>query len=97
VTVSLQRSPSGALVAGSTAYLRGRVSPTSSSLVVQRQVRSGASVWSNREQVRPGANGRFRFAMTNIGPAGASYTWRVVVLDGTRIVATSGERSARIR
>lgn len=97
VSVSLQRSPSGVLVSGSTAYLRGRVSPMSSSLVVQRQVRSGASSWASREQVRPGANGRFRFALANIGPAGASYTWRVVVLDGTRIVATSGERSASIR
>jgi SpoIID/LytB domain protein len=97
VSVSLQRSPSGALAAGSTAYLRGRVNPMSSSLVVQRQVRSGSAGWANRERVSPGANGRFRFEMANIGPAGASYTWRVVVLDGTRIVATSGERSARIR
>ncbi len=100
--VSLIRRPLGAIPEGSTAVLRGRVKPADgadlpANLAIQRQVRWGTLSWQNRERISPDANGRYEFELPNIGPAGTTYFWRVLVYQGSTLIATSGEKKGRIK
>jgi len=97
VSVSLIRRPLGSISAGSTAVLRGRVSPADADVVLQRQVTWSGVGWQDRETTGPDRKGRYGFKLTNIAPAGQTYSWRVVALDGDEIVAVSPTRKATIR
>lgn len=97
VKVSLQRRPTGPITAGSTAVLRGRVTPKSSDVVLQRQVTWDGVGWQDRETSTPGVNGRFRFEMPQIAPAGRRYTWRIVAIADGEVVAVSPTRSGTVR
>jgi SpoIID/LytB domain protein len=99
--VSLVRRPLGKIVEGSTATLKGRVRASDgadlpSSIQVQRQVRWGSLAWANRERVGPDNAGRFSFALPDIGPAGTTYYWRVLVYQGSALIATSKELKGTI-
>ncbi|MFY9219391.1 MAG: SpoIID/LytB domain-containing protein [Candidatus Nanopelagicales bacterium] len=96
VSVSLVKRPGGEISAGATVTLRGRVAPLNSGAVVQRQVKWAGTSWLSRETIQPGANGRFRFTVPDVAPAGRTYSWRVVVLEGGEVVATSSSRSAAV-
>jgi len=96
VSVSLVKRHGGEISAGATVTLRGRVAPLKSGAVVQRQVKWAGTSWLSRETIQPGANGRFRFTVPDVAPAGRTYSWRVVVLEGGEVVATSSSRSAAV-
>jgi len=97
IKVSLQRRPTGPITAGSTAVLRGRVTPKTADVVLQRQVTWDGVTWQDRETDTPGANGRFQFTMPGIAPAGRRYSWRVLAIVDGEVVAVSPTRSGTVR
>ena len=94
VSVSLIKRPNGKVKSGTDVTLRGRVAPMKSGLLVTRQVSWNGVGWQSRDVVKPGSNGRFRFAVPDVSPAGRTYSWRVVVSQGPKAIATSKPRSA---
>ena len=82
---------------GSTAVLRGRVTPRGSDVVLQRQVTWDGVGWLERETTTPRANGAYRFDVGNVAPAGRTYRWRIVALIDGQVVATSPTRRAAVR
>lgn len=96
LTVSLIKRPGGKITSGSTVTLRGRISDMRPGLLVTRQVSWDGVGWRSRDVVKPGANGRFRFKVPDVAPAGRTYAWRVVVSNGPKPLAISPERSATV-
>ncbi|MFM9133912.1 MAG: FlgD immunoglobulin-like domain containing protein [bacterium] len=93
--VSLAVSPSGDILDGARVRMYGRVQDMRPGLVVQRQVRWDGVDWQNRERVTPGTDGRYSFTVT-VTPKGMTYSWRVVVYEGSAIVAVSPVRTATV-
>ena len=78
------------------AFLRAET-PKSADVVLQRQVTWDGNGWQDRETATPNANGSYRFELGNIGPAGRTYRWRIVALQGDEVVAVSPTRRGTIR
>lgn len=97
LTMTMVRRPTGALRAGSTAVLSGRLTPNRAGVVLQRQVTWDGVGWQARETTTARPNGTYRFEMPNLAPAGRTYRWRVVALVDGAVVATSPTRVATIR
>lgn len=97
VKVSLQRRPTGPITLGSTALLRGRVTPKTADVVLQRQVTWDGVTWQDRETNTPRANGRFQFTMPDIAPVGRRYSWRVLAIADGEVVAVSPIRNGTVR
>ena len=93
--VTLAVTPSGDIPEGTQARLYGRVEDMRPGLVVQRQVQWSGVDWQNRERVTPGSDGRYSFTVT-VTPKGMTYSWRVVVYDGSTVVAISPVRTATV-
>ncbi len=93
--VTLAVTPSGDIPEGTQARLYGRVHDMRPGLVVQRQVMWSGVDWQNRERVAPGSDGRYSFTVT-VTPRGMTYSWRVVVFDGSTVVAVSPVRTAKV-
>ena len=93
--VTLAVTPSGDIPEGTQARLYGRVDDMRPGLVVQRQVQWAGVDWQNRERVTPGSDGRYSFTVT-VTPKGMTYSWRVVVFEGSTVVAISPVRTATV-
>ena len=93
--VTLAVTPSGDIPEGTQARLYGRVEDMRPGLVVQRQVQWSGVDWQNRERVTPGSDGRYSFTVT-VTPKGMTYSWRVVVYEGSTVVAISPVRTATV-
>ena len=96
-TISLTVSPA-APVAGDDVTLTGTVAPQGAGLTVVRQVQfAGDTAWQNRNSAVTGSSGAFTFTIAASGMTrGATYSWRVVILDGTTVVKASPVRTVTV-
>lgn len=93
------RCPGIALDAGSSAVLKGRVTPADSDVMVRYQVRWEGTAWRDRAAMKLTALGRYRFVVPipAAAPSGRTYQWRVVAVAGTEVVGVSQTRSSLVR
>jgi hypothetical protein len=93
------RCPGISIDPGATAVLRGRVVDPSPDTRVTLQVRWDGRAWRGEGRKPVAANGayRFRFAVPVDAPAGRVYESRVVVTQGSTVVAVSRTRSTLVR
>lgn len=95
-TVSLDVAPA-APKEGDTVTLTGTVAPQGVGLSVVRQVRYfGQSAWVERARAVTDSSGDFTFSIPNITSAGDTYSWRVVVVDGSTVLGTSPVRTVTV-
>ena len=96
VKVTLRVKPGRKPKAGDPLVFRGRVLPRTKGLRVERQMLvSGA--WKVMATDTTGKKGRFAFKVKKAVPAGAEYTYRIVVFSGDQVIGTSPERTVKIR
>ena len=82
---------------GDDVTLTGQVTPQGAGLTVIRQVRYvGQTTWNDRASATTDADGNFSFTIGAITSSGDTYSWRVVVLSGTTIIATSPIRTVTV-
>ena len=93
--VTLVVAPSGDVPDGTVVTMTGRVKNMKPGLVVQRQVQVNGSAWQDRNSTVPAADGTFSFTVPVTGK-GTTYIWRVLVFEGTTVVASSPLRTARV-
>ncbi len=93
------RCPGITVRAGSTAVLRGRVTPVGGGGEVLLQASLDGGSWRDRARAVPGPDGDFRFTqrIPRSAPEGRTYRWRVVALSGSDVLAVSVVRSASVR
>jgi hypothetical protein len=93
------RCPGIALAAGSSAVLKGRITPADSDVKVSYQVRWEGTAWRDRAAMKPTAMGSFRFVVpiSEAAPVGRTYQWRVVATAGTEVVGVSQTRTSLVR
>ena len=95
-SVTLDVSPA-APKEGDDVTLTGQVTPQGAGLTVIRQVRYvGQTTWNDRASATTDADGNFSFTIGAITSSGDTYSWRVVVLSGTTIIATSPIRTVTV-
>jgi SpoIID/LytB domain protein len=94
-SVSLSARPAGDVRDGTVVTLSGAIAQPRAGLTVQRQVQVNGGAWQNRNSATPDGQGRFTFAVPATGK-GTTYTWRVVVMDGRTVVATSRTLAAKV-
>lgn len=73
---------------GERVVIRARVRPADAGLVVVRQVLTDGQ-WVNADRARTDARGRVRFVIAKARPAGATYTYRLVVIDRRQAAGAS--------
>ena len=90
------RCPGIALAAGSSAVLKGRITPADSDVKVSYQVRWEGTSWRDRAAMKPTAMGSFRFVVpiSEAAPVGRTYQWRVVATAGAEVVGVSQTRTS---
>lgn len=98
VSVTL-RCPGLTVDAGSTAILRGRVTPVAADVALRLQVSLDGGAWRDGTVIEPGAGGHYRVAyrIPRSAPEGLTYRWRVAALSGGHAVAVSPTRTAAVR
>jgi hypothetical protein len=94
--VTLEVSPA-APQEGNDVALVGQVAPQGAGLTVIRQVRyQGATNWTDRASSTTDADGNYSFTIGAITSSGDTYSWRVVVLSGSTVIATSPIRTVTV-
>ena len=94
--VTLEVSPA-APQEGNDVALVGQVAPQGAGLTVIRQVRyQGATSWTDRASSTTDADGNYSFTIGSITSTGDTYSWRVVVLSGSTVIATSPIRTVTV-
>jgi SpoIID/LytB domain protein len=93
--VSLVAMPAGDVRDGTVVTLSGVIKQPRPGLLVRRQVQVNGGAWQDRNTATPDSQGRFTFAVL-VNGRGATYTWRVVVMDGSTPVASSRTRVAKV-
>jgi len=96
VKVTLKVKPGRKPRAGEPLRLRGRVIPRATGLRVERQMKVDAT-WKVMATDTTSKKGRYSFRIKKAVPAGASYTYRIVVYQGDQVIGTSPERTVVIR
>lgn len=95
-SVTLDMSPA-APRQGDDVSLTGQVTPQGAGLTVIRQVRYvGETTWTDRASATTDADGNYSFTIGAITSSGDTYSWRVVVLSGSTIIATSPIRTVTV-
>jgi len=95
-SVTLNVSPA-APREGSDVSLTGQVTPQGAGLTVIRQVRYvGDTTWTDRASGTTDSDGNYSFTIGAISSAGDTYSWRVVVLSGSAVIATSPIRTVTV-
>ena len=95
VKVTLKVKPNRKPKAGDPLMFRGRVLPTTPGLKVERQMLVDGA-WKVMATDTTGKKGRYRFKVRRAVPAGANYTYRIVVYSGEQVIGTSPERTVKI-
>ena len=93
------RCPGLTVDAGSTANLRGRVTPGAEGIILRLQVSRDGGAWRDATVIEPGADGQYRVAypIPRSAPEGRTYRWRVAALSEGHAVAVSPTRTAAVR
>jgi SpoIID/LytB domain protein len=95
-TMTLEMSPV-APKEGDDVFLTGQVTPQGAGLAVIRQVRYvGQTNWNDRASSTTDADGNFSFTIAAITSSGTTYSWRVVALSGSTVIATSPMRTVTV-
>lgn len=94
--ITMRIGPTLAPKAGSSLKFRGRVVPAQSGITVQRQMKVG-DAWQVKATTTTNRAGRFRFTIKKAVPAGASYEYRVVVVQNGAEIAASPSGIVNIR
>jgi SpoIID/LytB domain protein len=93
--VTLVANPAGDVKDGTLVTLSGIIKNPKAGLTVLRQVQVNGGGWQDRTSATPDAQGRFTFGVPVTG-RGTTYTWRVVVMDGSTPVASSPSLVAKV-
>jgi len=95
-TMTLEMSPE-APKEGDDVFLTGQVTPQGAGLAVIRQVRYvGQTNWNDRASSTTDADGNYSFTIAAITSSGTTYSWRVVALSGSTVIATSPIRTVTV-
>ena len=81
---------------GSPVVFRGQVSSKAKGLTVERQMLVNGE-WTMKARTTTKAKGRYAFTIKKAVPAGATYTYRVVVFENGAPIATGPEKVVKIR
>lgn len=81
---------------GEAVKMKGRVIPRARGLVVERQMLADGA-WKVMDTDKTGKKGRYRFRIKKAVPAGAAYTYRIVIYKDGQVIGTSPEKTMTVR